>query len=80
MEMTDRDKLIIDMYADVQVIKDSVGKLETVVNANREDIEDIKKDIHAVKMSGRILKAVAAIIGAIAGIAANWIAKMMGNG
>ena len=78
-DISDRDKLIIDMYADIQTIKSGVGKLEETITKHSESIGNIEKDIHAVKMSGRLIKAVAALIGAVSALASNWITKLMGG-
>ena len=78
-EIDERDKIFIDMYADIKVIKEGVGKLEKLVNEHTVGISDIKKDMHAVKMSGRLIKWIAGIIGAIVAIAVNYLSNTLGN-
>ena len=78
-EIDERDKLFIDMYADIRVIKDGVEKLEKSVNEHTTGIGKIEKDMHTIKMSGRLIKWMAGIIGAIVGIAANYISNTIGN-
>ena len=78
-ELDERDKIFIDMYADIKVIKDGVKKLEEMVNDHTDSISDIKSDMHAVKMSGRLIKWMAGIIGAIVAIAVNYISNTIGN-
>ena len=78
-KIDERDNLFIDMYADIQVIKDGVGKLEKAVNEHTAGIDKIEKDMHAVKMSGRLIKWMAGIIGAIVAIAVNYLSNTIGN-
>ena len=77
--MSDRDKLIIDMYADVRAMKESVSNIEKTVGEHSGSISNIEKDIHAVKVSARLIKAAAALIGAVSAILANWISKLFGT-
>ena len=78
-DISDRDKLFMDMYADIQTIKDGVGKLEKTSGEHSDSIISIQRDIHAVKMSGRLIKWTAALIGAIAALATKYFPKIMGN-
>ena len=78
-ELDERDKIFIDMYADIKVIKEGIEKLEKTVNDDNKSITDIKNDIHAVKMSGRLIKWMAGIIGAIVAIAVNYLSNTIGN-
>ena len=71
-ELDERDKIFIDMYADIKVIKEGVETLERSVNEHTKGIGQIEKDMHAVKMSGRLIKWMAGIIGAIVAIAVNY--------
>lgn len=75
-ELKDDAKILVDMYADIQVIKEKVEDLEEKYDI----IINIEKDIHAVKVSARLIKWMAALVGAVAGIASNYIKNLIGGG
>lgn len=75
-QIKDDAKILIDMYSDIQVIKEKVEDLEEKYDI----IINIEKDIHAVKMSARLIKWMAALIGAVAGLASGYIKNLMGGG
>ena len=79
-DFSERDKLFVDMYADIRAIQEAVERLEKAQKEDHQSLSSIKQDIHAVKVSARLIKWMAALIGAVAGLASGYIRNFMGSG